>query len=370
MTETIQKESIVTHRIDLTKPVSQRLRAVLKAETESAHTLYLAARRELRNYPEWIIERFGELYRDYDGPFCAELDAWAREVGGTFGELATVNCSYELDHLEHRWSIPEIFGKALIEWIARPFGCTAGVREVQGLGMVHMRNLDWPIPTMGSATRLFRYQTKQHEFISIGFPAFVGVLSGMVPGEYSATINWAPPSDMPDFHWSPSALLRKTLEECRTYQQAVERLSHAPLSTGVFYTVCGKAPGEACVIERTADQHVIRQLDGGVEAQSNHYVSDEFAERNEILETEYARDPLIKTSEARRPQMLEQLESISEPTMDLADLLDLLAAEPVNNEETVQRMVFCPAKGELHLDRRIDQANGQPVWSRSEWKAD
>src|SRR5262245_8974432 len=105
---------------------------------------------------------------------------------------------------------------------------------------------------------------------------------------------------MPDFHWGPSFLLRKTLEECKTYNQAVDRLCHMQLSTGVFYTVCGKQSSEACVIERTAGEHAIRPLTDGMEAQSNHYVSGKCEELNGGLK-HYASDPLIKTTKARRP---------------------------------------------------------------------
>ena len=40
----------------------------------------------------------------------------------------------------------------------KPFGCTTGVRWVEGLGMVHLRNLDLPLGAMAVATRLFRFR--------------------------------------------------------------------------------------------------------------------------------------------------------------------------------------------------------------------
>src|SRR5258708_7349878 len=59
------------------------------------------------------------------------------------GTVTMLNCAYELSHM--RW--PKLFG------------CTAGVRRVEGLGMIHVRNLDWPLASMGEATRLFRFHS-------------------------------------------------------------------------------------------------------------------------------------------------------------------------------------------------------------------
>src|SRR5579871_4664320 len=146
-----------------------------------------------------------------------------------------LNCAYELSHLR----VPKLFG------------CTAGVRWFDGLGMVHVRNLDWPLPTMAAATRLFRFRKGNREFVSVGVPGQVSVLSGMLPGAYSVTINWAPPTSMPTFQFGPAFLLRHTLENCDSYAAAVQTLQRTPLSTSVFYTVCGAERDQACVIERT-----------------------------------------------------------------------------------------------------------------------
>ena len=100
------------------------------------------------------------------------------------------------------------------------FGCTAGVRWLDGLGMVHLRTLDWPLATMGQATRFFRFQRGAREFVSVGVPGQVGVLSGMLPGGYSVTINWAPPIGRPSFDFGPTFLLRDTLETCDRYDDA------------------------------------------------------------------------------------------------------------------------------------------------------
>ena len=103
--------------------------------------------------------------------------------------------SYELSHLR----VPKLLG------------CTAGVRWNDGLGMVHLRTLDWPLPSITEATRLFRFRRGSREFVVVGACGHVGVLSGMLPKAYSVTINWAPPTDRDkiDATGRPSAVARQ-----------------------------------------------------------------------------------------------------------------------------------------------------------------
>lgn len=347
MTHTIKPDTLTQHFIDLSLRPSKRLASVTKAEGAVAKFLFDQARAGFQGLSGWLVSTFGELYRDFEGPFQGEMREWANAIGISVDEMALVNCAYELDHLQHSWSIIEI-----MENLVDSFFCTAGVCFVEGHGMVHVRNLDWPINGMGEATRLFRFRKGEHQFVSVGFPGFVGVLSGMVPGGYSATINWAPPGAMPDFNYAPVFLLRKTLEECATYEEAVARLRRTRLSTSVFFTVCGTEVGQGCVIERTQDEAVVRPLKDGVVAQANHHVEPRFKSNNVKLQ-DYVKegDKLAKTTEQRLEQMEASLRGFTGTPHSLTDLFSILHDDPVNNEETVQRMIFCPAKGELHVAR-------------------
>src|SRR5262249_32565296 len=165
----------------------------------------------------------------------------------------------------------------------RIFGCTAGICWLEGLGLVHVRTLDWPLASIGAGTRLFRFRNGAREFVVVGVPGHVGALSGMVPGAYSVTINWAPPVGVPSFDWGATFLLRNTLETCDTYADAVSRLKRTQLSTSVFYTVCGAEKNQACVIERTSRSAVVREMNEAVLVQANHHVADRFVENNAEL---------------------------------------------------------------------------------------
>src|SRR5262249_41239471 len=160
---------------------------------------------------------------------------------------------------------------------------TAGIRRLDGYGLVHVRALDWPIAGMGRATRGFRFRRGSREVLSIGVPGQVSVLSGMLANGYSVTINLAPPAGLPTFDCGPSFLLRDVLDTCDSYSAAVEILAGTPLSASVFFTVCGANPKEACVIERTRRDVAIRPLNGQSLVQANHHFAAEFVSNNEAI---------------------------------------------------------------------------------------
>src|SRR3954454_24344890 len=88
---------------------------------------------------------------------------------------------------------------------------------------------------------------------------------------------------MPEFRFGPAFLLRDTLETRDSYDAAVETLRRTPVSTSVFFTVCGTEAGQACVIERTPGSAVVRPADGTV-VQANHHVAARFAPNNADLD--------------------------------------------------------------------------------------
>jgi hypothetical protein len=232
-----------------------------------------------------------------------------------------LNCAYELSHLR----LPKVFG------------CTTGMRWVDDLGMVLLRTLDWPLPTMGPATRLFRFRQGPREFVSVGVPAQVSVLSGMLPGAYAVTINWAPPGPMPTFDFGPAFLLRNTLETCDTYASAVEALRGTPLSTSVFFTVCGTEQRDVAV----------REMTGSALTQANHHVAARFLGNNKVLgEVE---EQGFHEDSGRRAEALGRALAEVGGAGTLDELGGILNVRPVFNCYTVQRMAFCPRTGDVRV---------------------
>jgi hypothetical protein len=322
--------------IDLDLPETHRWAEVIAQEKVVAARLVEEAGKEFRRVPELLRWIFARLYHAFGGLYRGEISSWAKGLGVSVGTVTLLNCAYELSHLH--W--PKLFG------------CTAGVRWIDGLGLVHVRNLDWPLAGMGEATRLFRFRRGMREFVAVGVPGQVGVLSGMLPGGYSVTINWAPPDSFPTFDFGPAFLLRDLLETCDGYEAAVKTLSTTRLSTSVFFTVCGIDKGQACVIERSRSDSAVRPIGGGVLVQSNHHVAERFARNNEqLLVVEPGEEEFSLEGCTRRADTMSRKLTEGVP-MCLSDAAAVLDEPPVLNALTCQQMAFCPRTGAVKVWRR------------------
>ena len=327
---------VPTYLIDLENAEALRWADVAAREKDVASLIAREAGKEFERVPELLRRIFARLYTVFGGLYRAEMEAWADALQMSLGTITMLNCAYELSHLPQ----------------PRLFGCTAGVRWIDGLGLVHIRNLDWPLASMGNATRLFRFRRGKREFVSVGVPGQVSVLSGMLPKAYSVTINWAPPTSFPSFEFGPAFLLRDTLETCDTYDEAFRVLRDTKLSTSVFFTICGTEKDQACVIERTKNKAAVRPLTGPTLVQANHHVAKQFAKNNAKLpppegdEEEFSLEGSSQRAQILGDALAEvgscSLENITAP-LDVATVL---------NRYTCQQMVFCPRSGEVKVWRR------------------
>jgi hypothetical protein len=325
------------YTIDLELPEALRWAEVIAAERTAADRLVAEAARELERVPELLRQSFARLYQLSGGLYRGEIKAWADSLGVSAGTVTMLNCAYELSHLRQ----------------PRPFGCTAGVRWTEGLGLIHVRNLDWPLAGLGDATCLFRFRRGEREFLVVGAPGQVGVLSGMLPGAYSVTINWAPPAGAPTFRFGPVFLLRDTLQTRNNYAAAVGTLRKTPVSASVFFTVCGTEAGQACVIERTPRSAVVRPLDGPALVQANHHVGARFAANNADLDdVEEDEQEFSRTGSAARANALTQALTSAGRPIALQEAACVLDTPLVLNKFTAQQMAFCPRTGEVRVWRR------------------
>jgi hypothetical protein len=160
------------------------------------------------------------------------------------------------------------------------WGCTARARDDDAPWLA--RTLDWPFPGLGRHVEVARMAGAAGEFYSVTWPGFVGVLTGMAPGRFAASINQAPmqrrtrrpylrPVDMMVNaaatwgirHLPPDQLLREVFETAPDFASARERLERTPIARAVIYTLAGCQAGECCVIERTIDGFHTRTEDTG-----------------------------------------------------------------------------------------------------------
>jgi hypothetical protein len=157
------------------------------------------------------------------------------------------------------------------------WGCTALARAEGGVPWL-ARTLDWPFPGLGRHVEVARMRGSAGDFVSVTWPGYVGVLTGLAPERFAIAINQAPlwrrtrrpwlriydiaANAMNTWrrvrHIPPDQLLRSVFETCRTFDEARQRLETVPVARPVIYTLAGCRPGELCVIERTEEAHTTR----------------------------------------------------------------------------------------------------------------
>lgn len=130
-----------------------------------------------------------------------------------------------------------------------------------------VRVLDWRTPGLGRYVIAARVESPRGRFVTLTWPGYTGVLTGMAPGRFSAALNQAPMRKAVGFyaldwavsrrrvwtmpHPTPAHLLRTVFEEAADFTEARERLTRAPISTPAIFSLAGIRASETVVIERT-----------------------------------------------------------------------------------------------------------------------
>jgi hypothetical protein len=195
-------------------------------------------------------------------PYRPEIDEVCRRLGQPGAVM--LNMSYE-------WS------------------CTAGVgTDPTGRGCRLLRTLDWPMPGLGRYVVVSRQAGPAGQYYAATWPGYVGVLTAMAPGRFSAAINQPPlrrHTGICAVDWiigrvglwrslslPPSHLLRRVFDTCATYEEARRVLIQTPLCLPSFFTLAGLEPAAGCVIERLESAAVVHDAPCCI---SNHWVGFE-----------------------------------------------------------------------------------------------
>jgi acid ceramidase len=221
-------------------------------------------------------------------------------------------------------------------------GCTAFAVDEPG-GVLHARNLDW----WTENNALSRYSAVCHfvgapagPFTTIGWPGFIGALSGFAPGRFAVTLNAVLSLEPAQLAMPVVLLLRTVLEEAGSFDAAVAILSDAPLPCDCLLLLTGIRPSEMVVIERTPARHAIRTAQGGFICVTNDYLQLEAGQGA-------ATSPLIATS-CSRFQRVDALLRAEIPR-NAEGCFHYLSDPAVQMRITVQQMVFRAATGDYWL---------------------
>lgn len=178
----------------------------------------------------------------------------------------------EIDKIAARLGRPgAYFFNVSYEW-----GCTSSAGpSPDGLSAQLRRVLDWPNKGLGRTVVAAHIAGRDAgDWLTLTWPGYTGVLQGVAPGRFAATLNQAPmersvgpfPLDWLANRvkvWNQprltaAHLLRQVFELARDFAEAKKALAETPIALPTIYVLAGIAPHEACVIERLPDRaHVI-----------------------------------------------------------------------------------------------------------------
>lgn len=272
-----------------------------------------------------------------------EMKMWANYIGRDNGTVVSSNLAYELAHVG-AWSANTL------QNIKSRIGLCSSVAFYQtSIGMVHARNMDWPLEGIRKATVLIDYVNGPcGDFTAVSVPGMVGVLSGVAKGRFSATVNLAPSENYaPNIlsGWSIILLLRYVFEYCKTYEDAVDMLSNSTSIAPAFVQVVGVKRGQACVIEIfPKGTNGIYEYTGKPLGITNHYLDSNYKDK----EWEENGETWCTNSGARLN--LVEASAAKCKSKNLEGCLTVINKYPVLNEDTQQSMVLCAKTGEVFLN--------------------
>lgn len=216
-------------------------------------------------------------------------------------------------------------------------GCSSYSCVIDGAPVL-ARNMDWELPdSVGQHTRIVRFHRGQHNYISVGVPGFVGVVSAM-SSRWALTVNQAPNVHANNvFRWPALQHVRRACDRAGDFYSLIDGLTAQATGVPFFAHVVGLEPHEQTVLVGTGKEYRRRKLpENQVLVQTNHYLHEDLAHFNPAN-----RGGQIWDTYPRYAALKKRLRK-SLPT-SLDEALAKLRGPTLTHDGTAQQMVFCPA---------------------------
>jgi hypothetical protein len=287
--------------------------------------------KKLIDYPRQLLERANRQDRlakclEMCKALAPQLPADHRREMRAFGEQSGVDRDMGL------------LGNLLPDVYRGGFSCSSLIVDAERStthGPLFGRNLDFPtLGLLNKCNLVTIYRPKgKHAFVSVGFPALFGCISGMNDAGLALAVHEVFLSRDGATMFNPKGVpytfcFRRILEECTTVEEAEKLVRATERTTILNLALCD--PHTSAVLEMTPKTVVARHAIDGILACTNHFRSDELAV--------FAWCP--------RYQKLIQSRKLGQ--LGIADVATKM--DQVNmGRLTVQSMIFEPAAWKLHL---------------------
>uniref|UniRef100_A0A9J7XWT0 Acid ceramidase n=1 Tax=Cyprinus carpio carpio TaxID=630221 RepID=A0A9J7XWT0_CYPCA len=333
--------NVTWYTVNLDLPPSERWTQVIKDKnTEVAVSLLMHCLLGLRPWPLLCIcmSTLPLIVDTLPQPFNEEIKGIAAVSGIPLGEITLFNIFYEVFTV-----------------------CTSVVAEDFNGNIYHARNLDFGLfmgwdrhnKTWTLTEKLkplvvnvnFQRGNKT-VFKSTNFAGYVGILTGIRPGEFSLTVNERFSVDggyvgilewilgWRDGMWM-GFLTRKVLENATSYEDAKNQLSQTELLAPAYFILGGNGTGQGCVITRTR----INTLD--------IWELDMKLGRWYVLETNYDHWEKPMIFDDRRTPAMKCMNQVTQANISLASIYDVLSTKPVLNKLTTYTSLMDVSAGTL-----------------------
>lgn len=223
--------------------------------------------------------------------------------------------------------------------------CTSIVLEGENCP-IHIRSMDWGMDILKPLTiEIDCRKNDQTVFLATTWAGYLGVFTGMRPGEWSCSLNfrvtrqgsfWTNLKSAMKGAMPSGFLIRQLLETEPSFDGAMEALASTPLIAPCYFSICGAQPGQGALITRhsSGEEHRLLLSEQGYFVQTNiDHWSDE---SSEDIMMSIRRKQIAQKHLQKRPSPI---------TYDW--LWKLLSTSPILNDITIYGTLMVPGESKL-----------------------
>jgi hypothetical protein len=203
--------------------------------------------------------------------------------------------------------------------------------------------MDWEMDILKPLTiEIDCRKDDQTVFLATTWAGFLGVFTGMRPGEWSCSLNFRVTSQGSFWNNLKSAikgatpsgfLMRHLLESEPTFDGAMEKLASTPLVAPCYFSICGSQRGQGALITRNPAGEEHRWLI----SERGHFV------QTNIDHWSFENSEDVMNSIDRRELALNRLEKPPSPITD-EWLWNLMSTPPILNDITIYGTLMVPGE--------------------------
>lgn len=305
--------------LDLGLPLSERYvphRAAMRAAADELLTAMKA------DFPSGLSRLAHLVDLRTFGRFRAEAKAQAKVMEIDWRDLMLAGAAYDLT--------------------LAYFGCST-IAAATDEGPVLARNMDW-WPERELARHSYTVvgtRGGRAETTVAGWPGAIGLVTGMSASGFALAMNAVDEGTGLHKTGYPVMLhLRRVVEECRSFEEAVQRVSKQTLAAPCLVTIVGTQNEERVCVERTPTTANLRYADGDAPLlTTNHFRYGEETSRDGV--------GTLQSTSCGRLQGMQELLPVEKQLLSDEQLLRVLSNERVRLSITAQHILMRPRENRM-----------------------